>query len=817
MRTNVATRIRLGDFEVDLGAGELRLAAAHLGDVRLNGNDGAVAIRLPHQPLRVLRMLVEADGNIVSRGEIQRELWPNDTVVEFDTGINSAVKKLRRALGDSSDDPRYIDTIAKRGYRLLVPVQRSISSSAPFSPDSKALVSAPIPRPTADVWPPVPTVDELPAEKWRPLTDRKTQASRWRIAGALVCFGLLVVGGVYFLKNPSHKLTERDKIVIGDFDNTTGDPIFDDTLRQGLTVQLEQSPFLEVIPDRKIEQALAKMGRHSGDYLTPEITREVCQRTNSKAMITGAIATLGGQYMVALMSADCISGDSLARVQEQATNKGDIPRALDAAVVSLRSKLGESIRSVKKYDTRLADETTSSLDALKAYSQGRKLAFGQGSGAAIPLLKQAITIDPYFAAAYIALANSYSDQNEPENAADYARKAYELRDKVSERERLEIEGNYYLNYTGELEKAAAVYSKVRNPYHSLSGYSSGAIIAATLGRYDEGLKLFLETKQLTGNSTTDSNIVAVYLALNRFNDAAKLLKETQEQKVANDSMLDDRFILAFLNDDSAEMQHVLSDASEVPSAQDLLLMAQSDTAAWQGKRKESRKLTQDAVSKAKASGAKETAGGYLAEQALREVEWGNQGTAKSDVAAALKLSQTLEVEEVSALVLARAGDTAGAQKLARELDKKHPDDTMVQQYWLPAISAAIALEQKNAQRAVEVLQKSKSVELGLPIVGPIVLCPAYLRGQAYLALGDGLSAAKEFQKFLDYRGLTGYFPLGSLARLGLGRALALEAANTPAALQKARNSYREFLALWEDADSDIPLYTQAKLEYARLQ
>jgi DNA-binding winged helix-turn-helix (wHTH) protein/tetratricopeptide (TPR) repeat protein len=785
MSENLANRVRLGSFEVDLSAGELR-----------NGN--ATVLLLPDQPFQVLRMLIEADGEIVSREQIEKRLWPNDTVVEFDSGINSAVKKLRRALGDSGDEPRYIETISKRGYRLLVPVERLAPvASPPQQPDQKSAVEHTSPPDQND---------SRPGFRWKRLT-----------AAIAVCILIVVSGELYLHSRP--KLTERDPVVLGDFDNKTGDPVFDDTLNQGLSVQLQQSPFLDLVSETKVNQILSQMDRAQGERLTPEVTREVCLRTNSKAMITGSIATLGSQYVIGLTALDCNTGKVLTETQQRAEGKELVLQALDVGAVSLRTKLGESLTSVTKYDTPLEEATTSSLEALRSYSQGMRTKRQDGEGAAIPLYERAIAIDPSFAMAYVQLAAAYSNSNRPGQSKECARKAYDLRAKVSERERLSIEGTYYLDNTQELEKAEEVYAQLRRLYpRDPEGYGNLAYIACALGNFDQGLELSQEETRRQPNAIEGYiNLSSALLSLNRLQEAAAVLKEAAYRKLEAGPLLFNRYELAFVQGDHAQMQRAASAAIGKPGMEDLLFMAQSETAAWFGRRIQARDFTERAMDSAERNGAKETAAIYRAAAGLREIEWGNQERARADAEDALNMSATQEVQEISALIFARAGDTAKSQKLTDELNRAHPLDTMVQKYWLPVIGAASALQHGDPQNATDWLKAARPFEFGVPTEVPIFLVPTYLRGSAYIMLRQGTEALQEFQEFVEYPGVVQNFSWGALARLGLARAYALEAATDPAAREKARAAYRDFLALWKDADSDIPIYKQAKAEYAKLQ
>jgi len=640
-------------------------------------------------------------------------------------------------------------------------------------------------------------------------------AQVWKILVPVLFIALLVAGGLYYRSHQqSNHLTDKDTIVLSDFDNKTGDSVFDDTLKQGLSVQLEQSPFLALVSERRVNETLKLMGRSPGDRLTPEVTREVCQRTGSKAMLTGSIAGLGSQYVIGLKAVNCDTGDVLAEAQEQAAGKEAVLKALDNAAISLRGKLGESLASVQKYATPLEEATTPSLEALKAYSLGVKTEYAKEATAALPFFKRAVELDPNFAMAYDDMAMWHYDLNESRRAAEYARKAYELREKVSERERFSIEGSYYLVATGELEKSAQIDELWRQIYpRDAQPYRSLGFVSADLGNWEKALEEFREALRLKPNNAVSyTDLGIAYTALNRRDEAEAVYKQAEERKLENEGLLQNRYWLAFLKGDAAQMAQLASAAMGKPGAENLLLAAQADTEAWYGKLKNARELTQWAMDSAQHNDAKETAAGYQAEAALREVESGNREQARAEANAAVKLAPNRDVRAMAALALARAGDAAGAEKLAAELDKTFPLDTLVQRYWLPTIRAAVALQRKDPNRAIELLKVASAIELSSPTELTIFLCPAYLRGEAYLMLHDGNRAAAEFQKFIDHRGVVVNFPWGALARLGLARAYALQGSTA-----KARTAYQDFLTLWKDADPDVHILKEAQAEYDELK
>ena len=635
------------------------------------------------------------------------------------------------------------------------------------------------------------------------------------VPAALILVAAAIGGTLYFRsRQATARLTEKDTIVLSDFDNKTGDAVFDDTLKQGLSVQLEQSPFLALVSERKVNETLKLMGRPAGDRLTPEVTREVCERTSSKAMLAGSIAGLGSQYVIGLKAVNCDTGDVLAEAQQQAAGKEAVLKALDAAAVSLRSKLGESLSSVQKYATPLEEATTPSLEALKAYSLGVKTFYAKGQTAALPFFKRAVDLDPNFAMAYSWTSAVYFNLNEVGRGAENGRKAYELRERVSERERLLIEGDYYVIATGELEKAVQTFELWQQTYPRDSlPYTNLGFVSMALGNWEKALEESREALRLAPNNAVNYlNLGIAYTTFNRLEEAEAVYKQAEERKLEAEMLLQSRYWLAFLKGDAAQMAQLVSAAMGKPGFEDLLLAAQADTEGWYGKLKNAHELTRRAMDSAQHNDAKETAATYQAAAALREVEVGNREQARAEANAALKLAPNRDVRAIAALALARAGDTAEAEKLAAELDKTFPLHTRVQRYWLPTIRAAVALQRKDPNRAIELLKVASTVELSYPTNLAILLCPAYLRGEAYLMLHDGNAAAAEFQKFIDHRGLVADFPWGALARVGLARAYAMQGDTA-----KARTAYQDFLTLWKDADPDIPILKEAKAEYANLK
>jgi len=795
---------------------------------------GQERVAIPPKPYDMLRYLVENPGRLVTHDELLEKLWPE--IYVNPELIRKYILDIRKTLGDRPDKPEFIETVTKRGYRFIAPVidesatpppelgtqkrdtesGRSASVSSGSAAVEREVGSHVTPQPPLSQSSPLPGVpSSSTGVKVAEVTG--TSGRLWKILIPATAILVAAIGGWFYFR--SHRtataLTEKDTIVLADFDNKTGDAVFDDTLKTALNVSLRQSPFLNVLSHSEVEQTLQQMTRPAGTKLTPEVVSELCQRAGSKAYLAGTIGSLGSQYVLGLRAVNCRSGDTLAEEQVTAASKEKVLDTLGKAASKLRGELGESLSSVQKYETPVADATTSSLEALKAYSLGQKTRFAKGETAALPFFKRAVELDPKFALAYRAMAVAYSDGNEIGRAAEYSRKAHDLREKVSERERFSIDGFYYFIATGELEKAAQTYELWKQTYPRDSiPYANLGYIYFSLGNYEKALEESREALRLEPNNALSYlNVGGGYTSLNRLDEAEAVYKQAEERRLESETLLLGRYQLAFLKGDAPKMAQLASAAMGKQGTEDLLLAARADTEGWYGKLNNAHELTRRAMNSAQHNDAKESAASYQAAAALREAESGNQEQARADANAALKLAPNRDVRVVAALALARAGDTTAAERLVAELDKTFPLDTLVQRYWLPTIRAAVALERKDPKRAIELLKDTSTIELGqAPSSLNIFLCPAYIRGEAYLMLHDGNRATAEFQKFIDHRGVVVNFPWGALARLGLARAYALQGDTA-----KAKAAYQDFLTLWKDADPDIPILIAAKAEYAKLQ
>jgi eukaryotic-like serine/threonine-protein kinase len=763
--------------------------------------DGELIAVTP-KAFETLLVLVRRGREVVTKEELLKEIWPDSFVEE--ANLSQHIFKLRKVLGGSTEGERYIVTLPGRGYRFAVPV-RTVELGdevlvAQMRSRSQIIIEQE--EPEALEAGPTPGAPMSAGSKW----------PRWLLLAAMVA-ALVWMG--WFLVERHHQqkatvLSASDTVVLADFANSTGDPVFDPTLRQGMEVQLEQSPFWSIISEQRMQQALKLMDRPANTRINLQTAREICARTGSAAIIEGSIASLGTQYVVGLRAESCRSGDVLAEEQAQAAKKEDVLGALDKAATRLRSKLGESLSSVEKYATPAEEATTPSLDALQAYSLGRKFFFEKGNTAGLPYLKRAVELDPNFAIAYRAMGAIYFNLNQHSLAGENVRRAFELREKVSERERFYIESSYYWMGTGELDKAISVDELWRQSYprdYALYVHLGG--VYEHLGNLDKSLEETRESVELEPNSGINyTNLCSKNISLNRLDEADAAVRQAQDRRLESEGLLGCRYRIAFLRGDRAQMAQVASAAMGKPGTEGDLLNAQANTEAWYGRWKETRDLTRRAMSLAEKNDARETAAEYESLTALSEVEAGMREQGRSDAYAASKLASNRDVTARAALALALANDTAGAKKLATQLEQNYQVDTVVQRYWLPAIRAAAALQRKDAKRTIELLQLTGPLDLGA--TGYLV--PVYLRGKAYLLLGDGNAAAAEFQKFIDYRGRVGNFPWGALARLQLARAFALSGNKT-----QAKIAYQDFLALWKDADPDVAVLKEARAEYERLR
>ncbi len=656
------------------------------------------------------------------------------------------------------------------------------------------------------------TTPEIPETPASPLATNRPMG-KW-IAGGAVLAALLAAGG-YFYLHQTPKLSEKDVVVLGDFLNTTGDAVFDGTLRQGLAVQLEQSPFLTLIDEDHVQQTLKMMQQPADARLTAALAREVCQRTNSMATIDSSIAQVGSEYTLIAKAVNCNSGETLASAQATAPDKNHVLDALSKVATDLRAKLGESLSTVKKFDTPVEQASTSSLEALQAYSQARTLTGNSDFASSIPLLQKAIQLDPNFAMAYAAIATAYGDIGELSLAAQNASKAYELRDRVSERERFYIDAHYDQYAAGDLAKAREVYEAWEKAYpRDNIPYTNLGAIDSELGDYSQGLADAEMAFKMNPSGLNYTNLIGNYITLNRFDEAASLAADAQAKKLDTGFLRTTLYMLAFIKNDPKVMAEQVAWSRGKEGVEDNLVELEADTLAYYGQYRNAATLTKQAADLAVHAGEKETAASYWGQATIRAGMFGYPEDARRNAAASLALGSGRDLGYLTALGLAFAGDTAKAEAMADSLAKLSSTDTALNSNYLPTIRAQIALNKHDPQKALDELASAQKYELGQSAIGNVTpgLYIPYIRGEAYLALKQGKEAAAEFQKIIDRSGVVINNPNAIMAYLGLARAYAVAGDDA-----KARVAYQNLFAKWKDADPDLPVLLQAKAEYAKLK
>ncbi len=747
-------------------------------------------VALTPKVFETLLILLKSEGRLIDKDDFIRQLWPG--VFVEDVALAKNISYLRRALGDGNNGVELIQTVPKRGYRFGAPVRKVSEQNASLSKTDQDV-------PTERL------ATALPAKKW--------------VFASLIALAIAIGAGAFLLFFRGKRvLSANDTVVLADFANSTGDPVFDDTLRRGMAVQLEQSPFLSLISEEQIQQALRLMGQPADARLTPAIARQICERTGSAAVLDGSIASMGSQYVLGLHATDCHTGKALAEEQVQAGRKEEVLSSLSQMANKFRTQLGESLTTVDQYDTPLAEATTPSLEALRAYSAGWKVVSSKGSAAALPFFKHAIELDPKFAMAYAGLGRMYGDTGEPDLSAENTGQAYQLRDRASEAEKFFITASYDLQVTGNMEKAqttcqawAQTYPREAGPHGFLSG-----IIYPVLGRYEKAVEEGKKALELNGDFAVEYSILALdYQGLNQWGEAEHILQEASARKMEIPDLLIARYQLAFLQGDQAAMGRAVDQGQGASGAEDLVAEQEAFAQAYGGHLQQARRKSLRAVDLAQQSGEKERAALFEAGAALREALFGNATTAEQDAIAVLRLSQGRDAEYGAAFALALAGNSVQSRTLVEALERRLPEDTAVRFSYLPEVRALLALNHGEPAKAIELLQLAVPYELGDPpssFLGYFgSFYPQYVRGEAYLAAHQGGEAAAEFQMILDHRGIVVSDPIGALAHLQLGRAYVLSGETT-----KAKAAYRDFLTLWQDADPDIPILKQAKVEYAKL-
>lgn len=783
-RVTSASLVRFGDgFEFDLRSFELKKTGQFL--------------RLERIPTDVLSLLIQQRGELVTRDQIVERVWGKGAFLDTDNSINAAISKIRQSLGDDPARPRFVQTLTGRGYRFIAAVEESGKTTV-----ADAETSAP----------------EEPGDHL--LSNRHADGNiryhrnKILLAAAVILATVGIFAGLRYRSARVSRLTAKDTVVLADFSNNTGDAVFDGSLKQALKVALSQSPFLNILPERKVRATLKLMTQPANTPIFPSIAREVCQRSGSKAYISGAIASLDTDYVIGLKAENCLNGTTLAQEQITARSKDGVVSALGEAASRLRSKLGESITTVKKFDVPLRTATTGSLDALKEYTLAGQVENGKGPTAAIPHYRKAIALDPLFARAYSALAAEYFDVGESSLAAASATKAYELRDRVTDHEKPQLEASYHSFATGDLQKAAQAYEtwSQQAPWYP-SPHANLAFIYAQMGWFDKTLAESLEALRLGESGETYTNVVSSYISIDRLQEAKAMFNQAETRNMNTPFNHTAMYLVSFLERDRAGMDRELAWAQGVPEVGAWMLYFESCTNSYYGRLRIARGFTDRASAAAVAQNQKEVAASYRADAALHDALYGYGNLAKQSIQKTLATSVGQDVRAVAALTYAFAGERTKAQALADDLARQFPQNTLVQFNYLPAIRAQIALDENHPDEALELLKRARPYELGQPAqVMLINLYPVYIRGQAYLTRHDGKAALAEFQEILDHPGMSVNEPIAALAHLGVARAHAAQGDK-----DRAGSAYQEFFSLWKDADPGIPVLKQAKAEYASLQ
>jgi eukaryotic-like serine/threonine-protein kinase len=747
-----------------------------------------VAVPLTPKTFQILLVLVRHGKEIVTKDDLMKTVWP-DTFVE-EANLSRNIFMLRKALGETAQDHRYIVTVPGRGYRLaehvhLVPGQEFAIAAASHS-----------------------TVQ---------IEVKETKPWKWIALAAVV----LLIVAVALLRLVSRRavlgaavLGAKDTVVLGDFANSTGDPMFDETLRQGLAIQLRQSPYLSLISDQRITHALRLMGHRADARLTPELARGVCERTGSTAILEGSIAPLGSEYVLTLQARSCRTGEVLDQEQVQAAKKEDVLIALGQVASRFRNRVGESLATIQEHNTPLAEATTPSLEALEAYSAGWKLHTSNGAMAGFPLLKRAVEIDPNFALAQATLAREYADLDESDLSAESATRAWLARDHAGDREKFYITATYEGLATGNLEAArqndeawAHTYPRDPVPHSMLSGYPNKAA-----GRYQQAIVEARKSIELDPDFAIGYyNLGVNNVYLNHLDEAENVLRRAAGRGVEIDEFIMLEHDIAFLKGDQATMERAAARARERSGGDTWISNKEAYALAYSGQLQKARVSSRRAVDQALQEAQPERAGLFEAGASLREAFLGDAPQARLRAMSALGHSNNHEIEFGAALALAITGDAGRAQGFADELERRSPEDTVVRFIYLPVLRARIALDQDNAAKAIELLQSTGPYELGASHGLFGALYAAYVRGEAYLTTRQGAEAAVEFQKILDHRGVVGSDPIGALAHLQLGRAFVLAGDKA-----KAKAAYDSFFTLWKDADPGVPILNRAHAEYLAL-
>ena len=744
-----------------------------------------VRVKLQDQPFQLLVLLLEQSGQIVSREEIQRRLWPGNTFVEFDKSLGVAVLKVREALRDEASNPRFVETIPRKGYRFIGPVQ----TGGPLAPRAAA-------------------ADQLQLAHLH--AGRSDWLRRMSIAAAAVVVVALAAAGWFWREQTRGRIPERAPIVVGEFRNTTGEPVFDGSLRRAVVIQLNQSPYLHVLPDEKLSEILQDLGRSPDDELTPALAREVCQRAHASAVVDGSIQAGGGAYLLAMEANRCSDGSSLAQETLTVANQQQVLPRLGSMLEDLRRRFGESRQSLLKYDVPVEQATTSSLEALKAYQLGLELRAHSKNLEARPAFKTAIALDPDFAIAYAQLGSSYSNLGNTVEAKKYFQRAFELRARATEPERLYITGRYFDIVTGETEKGSETYKLWTELYPGdWRPYNAVANDAYQLGRYETVVDAARQAVRLGPNQNFGYvNLINGLIALNRLEEANKLCQQLITQGHDDSFIHIDLFTIASLQHDELALSRELEWAREHPNNADMLY-ARAETAAAEGKVKESTKLFEQVAGLDAATGDLESAANALAITAEINSEMGWSAVAERKSGEALKLGKNELVLGLGSLVAIRAHHMRRAKELLDQLDHDYPIATLNLGVYSPMVRTMMAVSRgSTAEDVTNLMQAALPYEFGFAAD----MLPIYVRAVCYLETRSPEEASREFQKVLDHHSVDAVTTLYPLSQLGLARAYAAMGRNAD-----SRKAYQQVFTLWKDADKDLPILLTAQRELRTLK
>jgi DNA-binding winged helix-turn-helix (wHTH) protein/tetratricopeptide (TPR) repeat protein len=786
------------DFTLDLARGCLLRAGQE--------------VKLRPKVFDALCVLVENNNCLVSKDGLIKAVWADSFVT--DDSLVQCIVELRHALGDNAQ--QIIKTVPRRGYIFVAQVKEldSAMQGTVYADQIEHVRVVIEEAETEHVVLPRSSRTER-ATATREYLSSKISQNKWATAIALM---MLVIAAVatFFYFNRTTPLTDKDTVLIGDFVNTTGDEDFDGALKQALAVQLGQSPFLNIFSDERIRETLRYMSRPADERVTKEIAREICQRQGLKALLTGSISSLGSHYVINLEAMNARTGDTIARHQVEAESKEQVLSKLGEAASKLREKLGESLSSIEKFDAPIEQATTSSLEALKAFSLGRVQQFSGKYFEAIPLYKRAVELDPNFAIAYAALAITYATAQEYDLAAQFSQKAFELRERTSERERFYVSARYYIDVLRDGDKTIEVQELWKQTYpRDFVPRTNLAVRYCAIGQFERGIEEARESIRLNPDAGVGYASLAIcFMCLNRYDEAKAIIEEAVARRLEPPYYRFMLYSIAFLEEDTAAMQQQIERTAGTPTEPGMLA-TQTVTVASSGQVRRARELSARAIDLAERRGLKDAAAQYSAGDVLWEAAFGNCREAKYTAARTLGISRSAYALSWSALALALCGDANQAQPLVDEMVRRFPQDTYFKSYWLPMIEAAIEIKRNNSARAIQVLAATGRGEMGTNAA----LWPAYVRGLAYLGQRAGSEAMAEFQKILDHKGVLApkdfnpvAYSLYPLAHLGLARAAAITGDTA-----KSRKAYKDFFARWKDADSDIPILREAQKEYQELK